>query len=134
VAGTRSAAVHPCDMGASAPQCVAKGRIQCSDTWSGESFRSVSQSAAKEGQPSHCHVRLPKIVSVPIADVLEGGSQRPILCHIVTGLRHLLFRVASMRVSQASVAEMLQRLLAGGQMSSIRKRFRSAASDVGAGA
>jgi hypothetical protein len=31
------------------------------------------------------------------------------LCHIVTGLRHLLFRVASMHVSQASVAEMLQK-------------------------
>src|SRR5262245_13217010 len=56
----------------------------------------------------HCHGRLPKIVSVPIADVLEGGSQRPMLCHIVTGLRHLLFRRASMRVSQASVAKMLQ--------------------------
>jgi hypothetical protein len=31
------------------------------------------------------------------------------LCHIVTGLRHLLFRVPSMHVSQASVAEMLQK-------------------------
>jgi hypothetical protein len=30
------------------------------------------------------------------------------LCHIVTGLRHLLLAVASMRVSQASVAKMLQ--------------------------
>jgi hypothetical protein len=30
------------------------------------------------------------------------------LCHIVTGLRHLLFRLAAMRVSQASVAKMLQ--------------------------
>ena len=56
----------------------------------------------------HCHGRLPKIVSIPIADVFEGGSQCPMICHIVTGLRHLLFRVASMRVSQASVAEMLQ--------------------------
>jgi hypothetical protein len=34
------------------------------------------------------------------------------LCHIVTGLRHLLLRPASMRISQASVAEMLQKLSA----------------------
>ena len=74
MAGLGSAAVHPCDMGASAPQCVAKGRIQCSDTWSGEGFRSVSQSAAKEGQPLTSHGRLPKIISAPIADVLEDGS------------------------------------------------------------
>jgi len=38
-------------MGASAPQCVAKGRIQRSDTWAGEGYRSVSQSAGKEGHP-----------------------------------------------------------------------------------
>jgi len=30
------------------------------------------------------------------------------LCHIVTGLRHLVARLASMRLSQASVAEMQQ--------------------------
>ena len=66
-----------------------QGRIQRSDTWSGEGFRSVSQSAGKEGQLSHCHVRLPKIVSAPIADVLEGGSQRPMLCHIVTRSRQV---------------------------------------------
>src|SRR5215510_14851281 len=71
VAGLGSSPVHPCDMGASAPQCVAKGRIQRSDTWSGEGFRSVSQSAGKEGQTSHCHVQLPKIVSAPIADAFR---------------------------------------------------------------
>jgi hypothetical protein len=77
VAGLGSAAVHPCDMGASAPQCVAKGRIQRSDTWSGESSRSVSQSGGNERQPLHCYGRLPKIISAPVADVLEGGSQPP---------------------------------------------------------
>jgi hypothetical protein len=64
----------------------------------------------QRGTPSHCHGRLPKIVSTPIADVFRSAKPRPMLCHIVTGLRHLLLRVASMRVSQASVAKMLQRL------------------------
>ena len=64
----------------------------------------------KEGPISHCHGRLPKIVSTPIADVFRSAKPRPMLCHIVTGLRHLLLRGALMRVSQASVAEMLQRL------------------------
>jgi hypothetical protein len=97
-------------MGASAPQCVAKGRIQHSDTWSGEGSCSVSQSGGKEGPTSHCHRRLPKIISIPMADVFRSAKPRPMLCHIVTGLRHLLFRPAPMRVSQASVAELLQRL------------------------
>jgi len=61
-----------------------QGRIQRSDTWSGEGFRSVSQSA---------HGRLPKIISAPIADVFEGGSQCPKLCHIVTRSRQLLLGV-----------------------------------------
>ena len=38
--------------------------------------------------------RLPKIVSAPIADAFEAGSQRSMLRHIVTGLRHLCFRLA----------------------------------------
>jgi hypothetical protein len=67
----------------------------------------VSQSGGKRNI-LHCHGRLPKVISVPIADAFEGGSRCLMLCHIVTGLRHMLFRLASMRVSQASVAEMLQ--------------------------
>jgi hypothetical protein len=51
-----------------------KGRIQRSDTWAGEGSRSVSQSGGKRGANSHCHGRLPKIISIPIADVLEDGS------------------------------------------------------------
>ena len=75
MAGLGSAAVHPCDMGASAQQCVAKGRIQRSDTWSGESFRSVSQSGGNERQP--LAGRLPKIISAPIADVFRSAKPHP---------------------------------------------------------
>lgn len=112
MAGLGSAAVQHCGVRhARTPRCVAKGRIQCSDTWSGEGSRSVSQSAGQlETNSVIATVRLPKIVSIPIADVFEEGSQCLMLYDIVTGLRHLPVRLASMRVSQASVAEMLQTL------------------------
>jgi hypothetical protein len=51
VAGLGSAAVHPCDDGRIRTAVRREGRIQRSDTWSGEGSRSVSQSGGKEGHP-----------------------------------------------------------------------------------
>ena len=77
MAGLGSAAVQHCGVRyARTMRCVAKGRIQCSDTWSGEGSRSVSQSEEQlETISVIATVRLPKIVSTPIADVLEDRSR-----------------------------------------------------------
>ena len=89
MAGLGSAAVHPSIWAhphRSASRKVGLG----SDTWAGESSRSVSQSAGKEGQPLAATADFRRSSAPPLADVLEDGSQRPMLRHIVTRSRRLL--------------------------------------------
>jgi hypothetical protein len=75
VAGLGSAAVQHCGVSVRAP----RGASQRPDSTLRHLVRGGLPQrvtvGGQRGKPSHCHSRLPKIISIPIADVLEDGSQ-----------------------------------------------------------
>jgi hypothetical protein len=105
-------------------RCVASGRIKRSDTWAGEGSRSVSQSGAKRDN-SQYRVRLPKSVSVPIADALKEEATADATPH-----RDKIEAVAvRCALRQAGVAKMLQNSssLEGLDLKPARLRYANAA-------
>jgi hypothetical protein len=81
-----------------APRWRRKGRIQRSDTWAGEGSRSVSQSGGQREAASHCRSRLPKSVSIPIADVFRNGTPAPNAIRNVDEVAAIAVIVAPVRI------------------------------------